>query len=153
MSKDELIEMIEGTLATNDNKQITAEDLRLALSAIVENMGTESSGNGGGSYCLPINAFSATAPESENDIYKFSDEEAAEFIAAISNPNTIVTCYIVDGEEAISVVMSTIIRSLNGEIIFVGEINYMGLSQTPVLGMVEIDPSTEDVLGFYMVQQ
>lgn len=46
MTKEELKEMIDNTITTNGNKEITGQALNLALNAIVDAMGEQSSGGG-----------------------------------------------------------------------------------------------------------
>lgn len=48
MSKEELIEAINGTLISNEEKAITADALRNLLTDIVENSGSGGGGGGGG---------------------------------------------------------------------------------------------------------
>lgn len=74
MSKEELIEAINGTLISNEEKAITADALRNLLTDIVENSGSGSGSGGGGGITFQI---SIETNENGNRVPTLTPEQIA----------------------------------------------------------------------------
>lgn len=98
----ELREMVDASVNPNNGaKSITGQSVNLAMHAMInaieEAAKTGSSGGGSGSaYFLPTEWM--TQGYTPDNPYQFSSEEAAAFLAALTNPSTIYAANIVQGD-------------------------------------------------------